>query len=86
MRVTFAKLSLSLPPHLHEWLTAEHDRSGTPVSALVARALEQVREDDARRAARVARMSSAIAELVGKPLTERELDAARDELRELGLL
>lgn len=84
--MTFVKLSLSLPPHLHQWLTDEHDRSGTPVSALVARALDQAREQDELRAARAQRVQAALAELAGKPLTERELERARAELRELGLV
>ena len=84
--MTFAKLSLSLPPHVHQWLTDEHDRSGTPVSALVARALDRAREQEALREARATRVQAALAELGGKPLSERELDRARAELRELGLL
>jgi hypothetical protein len=84
--MAFAKLSLSLPSHLHQWLTDEHDRSGVPVSALVARALDQARELEELRAARAVRVQAALAELSGKPLTERELDRARAELRELGLL
>mgnify|MGYP000908909081 FL=1 len=84
--MTFAKLSLSLPPHLHQWLTDEHDRSGTPVSALVARALEQTRELTALRTARASRVQAALAELGGKPLTARELARARAVLHELGLL
>jgi hypothetical protein len=75
------KISLAIGRDEFAWAQRRARQEGTSVSAVLTNAARRMREDEAQQAKRDAAWNEVMEwALDGKPLTERELDAARREL------
>ncbi len=75
-----------MPADVVDWVREKASGSGRAVSALLTALVVEARSVELQRDARLGALDALLAEHLGEPLTEAELEQGEAELRKVGLV